>query len=377
METIKRFLKPEKQSYFLLGPRGTGKSTFIKQTYPDALYIDLLLPDVFRSYTARPERLKELINAHRDKKTVVIDEIQKSPQLLEVVHSLIEEKKDIQFIMTGSSARKLRKGGVNLLAGRALMKHMHPFMATELNNLFKLDNALQMGMIPLIFNSQNPMETLQAYVDLYIREEVQMEGLTRNIGNFTRFLEAISFSHGAVLNISNVARECEIERKVVEGYISILEDLLLAFRVPVFTRRAKRALASHPKFYFFDAGVYNALRPSGPLDRIEEISGAALEGLVAQQLKAWIDYFHPDCNIFYWRTSSGSEVDFIVYGKEIFYAIEVKNSTVIHPNDLRALKSFGENYPEAKRFLIYRGSERLLKDGIYIVPVMEFLFELK
>lgn len=377
METIRRFLKPEKQSFFLLGPRGTGKSTFIKRNYPQALYIDLLLPDIFRNYTARPERLKELVYAHKEKKTIVIDEIQKAPQLLEVVHSLIEEKRGLQFIMSGSSARKLRRGGVNLLAGRALIRHMHPFMAAELKNLFNLNNALQIGMIPLILNSDDPTATLQAYVDLYIREEVQMEGLTRNIGNFTRFLEAISFSHGTVLNVSNVARECQIERKVVEGYIVILEDLLLAFRIPVFSKRAKRSVASHPKFYFFDAGIYNILRSSGPLDRPEEKSGISLEGLVAQHLRAWIDYFHPDCRLFYWRTVAGSEVDFIVYGKEIFYAIEVKNSNTIHPQDLRSLKAFGEDYPEAKRFLLYRGKERLLRDGISIEPVEEFLLGLK
>ena len=376
METVRRFLKPEKQSFFLLGPRGTGKSTFIKKTWRQALYLDLLLPEVFRNYTARPERLRELVGAHKEKKTVVIDEVQKAPQLLEVVHGLIEEKRGLQFILTGSSARKLRRGGVNLLAGRALMRHMHPFMAAELKNLFELEKALQIGTIPLVLNSPDPMATLQAYVDLYLREEVQMEGLTRSMGNFTRFLETMSFSHGSVLNMSNVARECQIERKVVEGYIGILEDLLLAFRIPVFSRRAKRAVASHPKFYFFDAGIFNILRPSGPLDRPEEKSGAALEGLVAQHLRAWIDYFQPGCELFYWRTSSGSEVDFIVYGKNIFQAIEVKNSATIHPQDLRALKAFAEDYPEAKKFLVYRGRERLLRDGISIEPAADFLLGL-
>jgi predicted AAA+ superfamily ATPase len=336
-----------------------------------------LLPDVFRNYTARPERLRELVGAHKEKRTIVIDEVQKAPQLLEVVHSLIEENRGLQFILTGSSARKLRRGGVNLLAGRALMKHMHPFMAAELKNLFELDKALQVGTIPLVLNSTDPTATLQTYVDLYLREEVQMEGLTRNIGNFTRFLETMSFSHSSVLNISNVARECQIERKVVEGYIVILEDLLLGFRIPVFSKRARRAVASHPKFYFFDAGIYNVLRPSGPLDRPEEKSGAALEGLVAQHLRAWIDYFQPGCELFYWRTSAGSEVDFIVYGKDIFQAIEVKNSPTIHPQDLRALKAFGEDYPEAQRLLVYRGRERMLRDGVSIEPASEFLFGLK
>ena len=376
MELINRFFEAPKQSFFLLGPRGTGKSTFIKRAFPNGLYLDLLLPDVFRNYAARPERLNEAVNAQKDKKIVVIDEIQKAPQLLEVVHGLTEKKLGLQFILTGSSARKLRKAGVNLLAGRALRKRMHPFMAAELGRKFSLPKALEVGLIPVILGGDDPASALQAYVDLYLKEEVQMEGLTRNIGNFSRFLEVVSFSHGAILNISNVARECQVERKVVEGYVGILEDLLLAYRIPVFARRAKRAVASHPKFYFFDAGIYSALRPSGPLDRPEEKSGAALEGLVAQHLRAWIDYRHPGSELSYWRTASGSEVDFIVYGKEVFWAVEVKNAATIHPQDLRSLKAFGDDYPQAERFIVNRGKEKLAREGISIEPCVEFLMRL-
>ncbi len=376
MEKIKRFLKIEKQSFFLFGPRGTGKSTFVKDAFPDAIYVDLLLPDVFRNYIARPERLQEIVSANEDKKIIVLDEVQKVPQLLEVVHSLIEEKKGRQFVLTGSSARKLKRTGINLLAGRALIKRMHPFIAAELSDKFDLEKALRNGLIPVVLGSSDPLSSLQAYIDLYIREEVQMEGLTRNIGNFSRFLEAISFSHGSVLNISNVSRESQVERKVVEGYINILEDLLLAFRIPVFTKRAKRAVVQHPKFYFFDSGIYNAIRPSGPLDRPEEKGGAALEGLVAQHLRAWINYKHPDCMLFFWRTSSGSEVDFVVYGKTVFWAIEVKNTANVRPEDIRALKTFGADYTEAKRIFLYRGKEKLLRDGIIIEPCAEFLKKL-
>lgn len=376
METISRFLEIGKNSTFLLGPRGTGKSTLIRNAFSQSLYIDLLQPDVFRSYLARPERLREAVYANTNKGTVIIDEIQKAPQLLEMVHTLIEEKLGVQFVLTGSSARKLRRGGVNLLGGRVLMKHLHPFMAAELNTSFKLESALQIGMVPLVHASSDPVQTLHAYVDLYLREEVQTEGLTRSIGNFSRFLEAVSFSHGAVLNISNVARECQIERKVVEGYIQILEDLLLAYRVPVFTRRAKRAVVSHPKFFLFDAGIFNVLRPAGPLDRSEEIHGAALEGLVAQNLRAWIDYFHGGASLYYFRTGAGSEIDFVIYGKGLFQAIEVKNSATIHPQDLRSLLAFGQDYPQAERFLLYRGKEKLLRDKINIVPVEEFLLGL-
>ena len=182
-----------------------------------------------------------------------------------------------------------------------------------------------------------------------------MEGLVRNIGNFSRFLEAISFSHGSVLSVSAVARECEVERKTVEGYIDILADLLLCFRVPVFSKRAKRHLSTHPKFYFFDAGVFRSLRPSGPLDRPEEIHGSALEGLVAQHLRAWNAYGGEHYTLFFWRTKSGKEVDFVLYGPEGFWAIEVKNTRTIRPSDLSSLCAFKQDYPEAEVCLLYRG----------------------
>jgi predicted AAA+ superfamily ATPase len=376
MDKVRRFFEPKQHSFFLFGPRGTGKSTLVKETFPDALYLDLLLPDVFRRYSARPERIRELVDGHPEKKAVVIDEVQKVPELLEAVHSLIEEKRGLQFILTGSSARKLKKTGVNLLAGRVQMKRMHPFVAAELGTQFDLNPALELGMIPVILDSPEPDASLSAYIDLYIREEVQMEGLTRNIGNFSRFLEAVSFSHGSVLNISNIARECQVQRKLAESYLQILEDLLLAFRVPVFTKKAKRAVSQHPKFYFFDTGIYSSLRPSGPLDRPEEKAGAALEGLVAQHLRAWLDYRHPGSRLFFWRTASGSEIDFVVYGPKIFQAVEVKHTAQIRPTDIRALKTFGQDYPQAERILVYRGKERLKREGILIVPCKEFLMGL-
>ena len=377
METVARFFRVEPQSFFLLGPRGTGKSTFVRANFPDALYIDLLQPDLFRSLLARPERLREMVHGNPGARTIVLDEIQKVPQLLDVIHALMEEDRRRRFVLTGSSPRKLKRAGADMLAGRALLKRMHPFVAGELGKAFSLPDALRHGMIPVVVGSPEPEATLQSYVDLYLREEIQAEGLTRNIGNFTRFLEAASFSHGSQLTVSNIARECGVERKTVEGYLSILDDLLLTVRVPVFTRKAKRATASHPKFYFFDTGLYNALRPKGPLDRPEEIGGATLEGLVAQHLLAWIDLRRPDVSLHYWRTRSGSEVDFVLYGKEIFRAIEVKTAAVVHPADLRGLKAFGSDYPQAERLLLYRGRERLRIEGIQVLPCGEFLLGLK
>ncbi len=376
MKTVDRLFRDPRCSFFLFGPRGTGKSTWLKMKYKDALTIDLLEPDVFRGYSARPERFREVVRGNPDKRTFIIDEIQKVPELLDAVHALMEANPDWQFILTGSSSRKLKRKGVDLLAGRALVRSLHPFMAVELGDKFSLECALRVGLVPLIFSSGNPDDTLKSYASLYINEEVQMEGMVRNIGNFTRFLEVISFSHGSVLNVSNVARECEVERKTVQGYIGILYDLLLAVSIPVFSKRARRATGQHPKFYFFDAGVFRSLRPAGPLDRPEEIEGAALEGLVAQHIRAWIDYSGFACKLYYWRTKSGTEVDFIIYGPEGFWAVEVKSSAKVRTIDLRSLKSFKDDYPECTPILIYRGVEKLKIGDIPCLPCDDFLRDL-
>jgi len=372
MEFQPRFFHPPDQSFFLFGPRGTGKSTLLEHVYSGALVVDLLKPDVFREMSARPERLAQLVLANEDRDPVVIDEVQRVPELLNVVHDLIERHPGHRFVLTGSSARKLRRGGVDLLAGRALYRTLHPFMAAELPT-FNLDAALSDGLLPVVVAAPCPADVLKAYATLYLEEEVRLEGWARNVGSFARFLEAVSFSHAAVLNISNVARECQIERKTVAGFIEILEDLLLSFRVPVFARRARRKTSSHPKFYFFDAGVYRSLRPRGPLDRAEEIDGCAFEGLVAQHLRAWIAYSGRSCELFYWRTRAGVEVDFVIYGGDGFWAVEVKNTATVRSQDLRALKSFGNDYPECERIFVYRGDRRLLIDGILCVPGYEFL----
>lgn len=377
MEIIDRFFQAPKASFFLFGPRGTGKSTFVHQHFKNAIYIDLLDPERVRFFSAMPERLREMIDAQPESGFIVVDEVQRVPELLSVVHSLIEAKKGWKFVLTGSSARKLKRTGIDLLGGRALLHTMHPFMAGELGRHFNFDKAILHGLLPVVVASEDPMEVLRSYAALYLREEVQMEGLVRNIGNFSRFLEAISFSHTSILNVSNVARECEVERKVVEGYVGILEDILLGWHLPIFTKRAKRKLAVHPKFYLFDTGVFRSLRPKGPLDRVEEIEGQALEGLVAQHLKAWAAYSRGQRELFYWRTRSGVEVDFVVYGPEGLWGVEVKNTRKIHPADLRGLRSFKEEYPDSKRLFLYRGRDRLMKEGILCLPCVDFLKELR
>lgn len=375
MELQRRFFTAPPQSFFLFGPRGTGKSTWLHQNMPDALFIDLLQPDVVRELTARPERLRDLVRGAPGRASVVIDEVQRVPELLNVVHAVVESKDRRRFVLTGSSARKLRRGGTDLLAGRAVMRTLHPFMAAELDH-FNFEAALTRGLLPLVVASERPDDVLRAYASLYLDEEVRFEGWARNVGAFARFLEAISFSHAAVLNVTNVAHDCQVERKTVATYIEVLEDLLLSFRVPVFTRRARRGTSTHPKFFLFDAGVFRSLRPKGPLDRPEGIDGAALEGLVAQHLRAWLAYRGDDARLFFWRTRSGVEVDFVIYGSAGLWAVEVKNTARVRPDDLRALEIFGVDYPQAELLMLYRGPNRERRGRIWLWPVEEFLREL-
>jgi len=376
MHKIKRYLKEPAGSYFLFGPRGTGKTTWLKEHYNNSIYVDLLDPENYRKYKAYPERLEEVLEGTAGKNNIIVDEVQKVPELLDLIHKLIEKKEGKKYILTGSSARKLKKHGIDLLAGRAVLRRMHPFMASEMGRDFDFNKAMKFGLVPLICDSADPAEALKAYTDLYIREEIQMEGLVRNMGAFSRFLEAVSFSHAAVLNTSNIARECEVGRKTVENYIAMLEDLLIAYKIPVFARRAKRAMSKHNKLYFFDTGVFRSIRPTGPLDRVEEIDGVSLEGMVAQHLYAWASYSSNDSKLYFWRTLAGSEIDFILYGEDVFWAVEVKNSLTIHPKDLRTLKSFSEDYPEAKLYFLYRGKEKMKKNNINCMPVELFLKQL-
>ncbi|MCH9625944.1 MAG: hypothetical protein S4CHLAM123_11290 [Chlamydiales bacterium] len=377
MPNIKRFFKPpNKHSFFLFGPRGTGKSTWVKKHYPKALYIDLLKSDQRRRFEAYPEELIKVIDALENQSHVIIDEIQKVPELLSIIHALIEEKRDTQFILTGSSSRKLRREGVDLLAGRAIKKSMHPFMASEIGDTFDLAKALKFGMLPLIWDEEDQAEVLESYVNLYVMEEVQFEGLVRHIGHFSRFLSTIAFAHASTLSVSNISRECEVKRSSTENFLGILRDLLLSYEIPVFTRRAKRTLVSHSKFYLFDSGVFQVMRRTGPMDQQTEIEGCALEGLVLQHLQAWCAYTRGKYEVFYWRTKGGLEVDFIVYGEDGFWAIEVKNGTKISPKDLRGLKNFIEDYPECKPILLYRGNTPLQEDKVICLPCEDFLKKL-
>ncbi len=345
---------PKAKSFFLFGPRGTGKTTWVKSAFPKAAYIDLLEAELFNDLTANPQRLSNFIPPGF-KDWVIIDEVQRIPELLHEVHRLIETKK-YRFILTGSSPRKLKRKGPNLLAGRALTLSMHPFSIAELGNDFQLDHSLRYGQLPTVYTEADPKKYLEAYVRTYLEEEIRQEGLTRNLSAFARFLEAASFSQGSVLSISSVARECHVERKVVESYFSILEDLMIGYRIPIFSKKAKRRLIVHPKFYFFDVGVYRTLRPMGPLDAPEEVDGIALETLFLQELIALNSALHLGYRIFYWRTSNGKEVDFVLYGPKGLLSFEIKKTSRITSAMLGGLKSFLADYPMAKAYFIYGGN---------------------
>lgn len=364
-------------SLFIFGPRGTGKTQWLKAHLKsrEHIYVDLLHPGTFRQLKGNPEALGEYFPAGY-KGWVVIDEVQKVPELLDEVHRLIEHGGQ-RFILTGSSARKLKRDGVNLLAGRALHYHMHPLVIQELKEAFSLEHAFELGMLPATYTYDDPKRYLATYVETYLREEVIQEGLTRNVSAFSRFLEVASYSQGATTNYTEIAREVGVDRQLIQNYFSILNDLFLSHTLTPFTKRAKRRLITSEKFYYFDSGVYHELRPTGLLDSPSEVAGPGLETLVYQSILAILDYKNLESEVFYWRTSSGSEVDFIIYNSSHLLAIEVKHAKTITPKFLHGLREFKKDYPMARLYIIYLGSEvRHLADNIIALPLRTALLKL-
>lgn len=367
-----RLLSPPTQhSFFLFGPRGTGKTTWVKSQFPQALYFDLLKAETYASFLANPTRLEKAIPNHFDD-WIIIDEIQKVPELLNEIHRLIENKR-YKFVLTGSSARKLRRGGVNLLAGRALIHNLYPLTAVELGEDFNLDKYLWFGGLPAVTGNNNEMEYLKSYVQAYLQQEIIQEGISRNLSGFARFLETASFSQASVLNVSEVGRESFMERKVVEDYFCALEDLLIGVRLPVFAKKTKRRLVKHNKFYFFDVGVYQAIRPTGPLDDPKMTGGVALESLFFQNLRAINDYLKLDYQLFYYRTATGVEVDFIAYGKRGLRAFEIKTKKNVSSPDFYGLRAFKKDYPSARGIMVYGGDHKMYDYDIEVWPVTDAL----
>jgi predicted AAA+ superfamily ATPase len=381
MRFIKRILDiklPQKQSAFLWGPRKTGKTTYLKKHFPDSLIFDFLKTDFFIEVSKNPALLRERILA-KDKKTlkypIIIDEVQKVPQVLDEVHWLIENK-GLRFILCGSSARKLRRGHVNLLGGRAWHYEMFPFVTAELKNI-NLLHALSHGMVPTHYlqDDQEYKKSLKAYVQDYLKEEVFAEGLTRNIPAFSRFFDAFGYSHGELTNYSNIARDCGVDSKTVKEYYQILIDTLLAVRVNPFKKRQSRKIITKaPKYYLFDVGVANYLRKQHLEEERGEEFGRAFEHFLLMEILAYRSYSGKDFTINFWRTKTGLEIDFILARGEI--AIEIKGASRIDKRDLNALVAFAEEYSPRRNLVVCNEKEKRLHGKIEILPWSNFLKEL-
>jgi len=381
MRFIKRILDiklPQKQSAFLWGPRKTGKTTYLKNHFPDSLIFDFLKTDFFIEVSKNPALLRERILA-KDKNAIkhpiILDEVQKVPQVLDEVHWLIENK-GLQFILCGSSARKLRRGHVNLLGGRAWRYEMFPLVTAELKNI-NLLHALNHGMVPTHYlqDDQECKKSLKAYIQDYLKEEVFAEGLTRNIPAFSRFFDAFGYSHGELTNYSNIARDCGVDSKTVKEYYQILIDTLLAVRIDPFKKRQSRSIITKaPKYYLFDVGVANYLRKQHLEEERGEEFGRAFEHFLLMEILAYRSYSGQDFTINFWRTKTGLEIDFILARGEI--AIEIKGANRIDKRDLNALVAFAEEYSPKRNFVVCNEKEKRLHGKIEILPWSNFLQEL-
>jgi predicted AAA+ superfamily ATPase len=373
----KRLLKPDyNEHYLLLGARGTGKTMWLKSHYRDnVVYIDLLDSDTYNTLLATPNRLEEFIPQNFNGR-VIIDEIQKIPALLDEIHKHIEDQCEYRFALSGSSARKLKRAGANLLAGRAINYHMYPMTITELGEDFSLEKSLTYGNLPRVYNLKSPQKYIQAYITNYLTEEIQQEALTRNLPAFRRFLEAASFSQAQPINFSKIASDCHVHRKVVTSYFSILNETLISHELPIFHHKAKRELITKNKFYFFDVGIFMGLRPKGPLDSLEEFQGAAIETLLLQELMALNEYYDWGFKLYYWHTRDHREVDFILYGPKGLFAIEVKRSRKFQSDELDSLKLFLDDYPMAQAYFLYGGNKSFDSKGVKIRPYLDFIKKL-
>ena len=359
------------KSIFLFGPRQTGKTTLVRESFPEAAFYDLLEADTFRELSARPEYLRQTLAPRQN--VVVVDEIQKIPALLDEVQLLLERNKDLRFLLTGSSARKLKRGAANLLGGRARVCRLHPLVSAELNHKRLLDR-LNRGSIPSILDSPEPREDLKAYVGTYLREEIRAEGLTRSIGNFSRFLDVAGLTNGEQLNFTSVGSDAGVPPNTVREHYQILEDTLVGYQLPAFQKTVKRKPVATAKFYFFDVGVANLLKRVGDIEESSEAYGRALEHLVFLELRSFLDYRRLDDELTYWRSRSQLEVDFVI-GSRV--AIEVKAKSHVSPRDYRGISALAEEIPLERKIVVCNEKRRRRDDaGVEILAVTQFFEEL-
>lgn len=379
MVNIKRMLNidlPPGQSAFLWGPRKTGKSTYLKESFSDSLVYNFLQTDLFFELSKKPSLLRERLLAKNDavlNQPIILDEVQKIPQVLDEVHWLIENK-GLRFILCGSSARKLKRGRANLLGGRAWRYEMFPFVTSELKD-WNLLNILNRGMIPDHYLKENHKKSLRGYTQEYLKEEVFDEGLTRNVPAFSRFFDSMAFSHGQLTNYSNIARDCGVDSKTVKEYYQILSDTLLGTMVEPFKKKQNRRVISRaPKFYLFDVGVANAIKKQAIAEEKGEWFGNAFEHFILTEISAHSSYTEMDYKINFWRTRSGLEVDLVLGGGEV--AIEVKGSDRIEKKDVKPLNAFIEEYSPRKAMVVCNEREERVHGEIRIVPYRVFLKDL-
>jgi predicted AAA+ superfamily ATPase len=367
---------PAGQSAFLWGPRKTGKSTFLKAAFPDSLSFDLLDTDLFLDFTRRPALLRQRLLADEQdelRRPIIVDEVQKVPQLLDEVHWLIENR-GLSFILCGSSARKLRRGKANLLGGRAWRYEMFPLVSAEIGNVGLLD-VLNRGLVPSHFLSPDPQRALAAYTRDYLKEEVFEEGLTRNIPAFSRFLDAAAYSHGQITNYANIARECGVDAKTVKEYYQILVDTLLGTLIePYKARQERQVLVKAPKFYLFDVGVAGAVTRRRLVEERGEEFGRALEHFILMELLAHRSYSSLSYDIHYWRTKSGLEVDFVLGRAEV--AVEVKGSARVDSRDLRPIRTFTAECRPRSAYVVCNESSPRREGAVLLLPWREFLDQL-
>ena len=360
-------------SFFLWGPRQTGKTTLLKQCYPDARWLDLLKADEFGRYAANPERLREEIEVDGlpPDGQVVIDEVQKVPALLDEVHWLIENR-GVQFALCGSSARKVRRGAANLLGGRAARFELLGLTAAELGAEFNLTRLLNHGYLPRMYEAKRPTRRLDAYVANYLKEEVAAEGLVRSLPAFAGFLNAAALSDGEIVNFSNIAADCAVSGRTARGYFEILEDTLLGRWLPAYRKRPKRRLVAAPKFYFSDVGVVNRLARRGVLEAGSELYGKAFENWVFHELSAFLAYREQDDALAYWRLAGGTEVDFVVGDMRL--AVEAKASANVVGRHLKGLRSLAKDNPQVGKRVVacLETRPRRTEDGIDILPAADF-----
>ena len=367
----KRMLEPPCQSFFLFGARGTGKSTWARENFPDAYRIDLLDEGRYQMYLGNPSLVAGELNTRSPGEWVVLDEVQRLPGILNEAHRFIEER-GLRFVLLGSSARKLKTQGTNLLAGRAVRRTMYPFVPGELGPDFDLEEVLRFGSIPLVCGSPDKADTLLAYVQMYLREEIRAEAIVRNLPGFTRFLPVAALFHARTVNTSAIARDSGTARTTVEGYLTILEDTLLAFRVPAFEARMRARERKHPKLYWIDPGLVRAVKRQLH-DVSQEEMGALFEGWIAVLLRTYMETRGLFESMSYWSGGS-TEVDFLLERQGGVIAVEAKAGSTYQTGLLRGLRALAALPNLEKRVLVYQGERPLrTSDGIEVWPVSAFL----